>query len=121
MGGVQLCKLCTCAYTHIHTHAQREREREGEREGERERERERESTAADRNIITISHKHYYNNVLLLIHTAEYALKSWSKGKMKSLPFAVPLVWREGTNHVTDCYFCMTNLQGKLILGSNNDN
>ena len=101
---------------HTHTHTRTEREREGEREGERERE-----YGCHRNIITISHKHYYNNVLLLIHTAEYALKSWSKGKMKSLPFAVPLVWREGTNHVTDCYFCMTNLQGKLILGSNNDN
>ena len=105
----------------IHTHTHTRTERERERERGRERERERESTAADRNIITISHKHYYNNVLLLIHTAEYALKSWSKGKMKSLPFAVPLVWTEGTNHVTDCYFCMTNLQGKLILGSNNDN
>jgi hypothetical protein len=23
-----------------------------------------------------------------------------------MPFAVPVVWRETSNHVTDCYFCM---------------
>ena len=28
-----------------------------------------------------------------------------------MPFAVPVVWREGKDCVTDRYFCMTNLQG----------
>ena len=41
------------------------------------------------------------------------LRRWSKGKMKKLPFGVPMVWREGKDHGTDCYFFMTNLQGLL--------
>jgi hypothetical protein len=23
-----------------------------------------------------------------------------------MPFAIPMVWREQTNHIVDCYFCM---------------
>lgn len=40
-----------------------------------------------------------------------SLRRWSKGKQKCLPFCVPMVWREGKDHITDCYFCMTNLAG----------
>ena len=39
------------------------------------------------------------------------LRRWSKGKIKNLPFVVPMVWREGKDHIAHCYFCMTNLQG----------
>ena len=34
-----------------------------------------------------------------------------KGKRKSMPFAVPMVWREPTNHFDDCYFCLTKTEG----------
>ena len=32
------------------------------------------------------------------------------GKRKSMPFAIQIVWREGEDHITDCYFCLMNLQ-----------
>lgn len=44
-------------------------------------------------------------------TCVEGLRRWSNKKQASLPFGVPMVWREGRDHVTDCYFCMTNLDG----------
>lgn len=32
-------------------------------------------------------------------------------KHKSMPFGVPVIWREPTNHFSDCYFCMTIIKG----------
>ncbi|KAK1803855.1 hypothetical protein P4O66_003802 [Electrophorus voltai] len=34
------------------------------------------------------------------------LSQWINGKRKLMPFAVPMVWREPSNHITDCYFSM---------------
>ena len=39
------------------------------------------------------------------------LRQWYKRERKSMPFGVPMIWREPTNHVTDCYFCMTKVRG----------
>jgi hypothetical protein len=39
------------------------------------------------------------------------LRGWMNKKRKAMAFAVPMVWREAQDHVTDCYFCMTNLNG----------
>lgn len=33
------------------------------------------------------------------------LRNWKSGKRESMPFGVPMVWREPTNHSDDCYFC----------------
>lgn len=41
-------------------------------------------------------------------------RKWSKGTIKSMPFGIPMIWREGKDHVTDCYFCMINLKGESI-------
>src|SRR5271167_4051395 len=32
-------------------------------------------------------------------------------KIKSLPFGIPMVWREQQNHHDDYYFCLTNIKG----------
>lgn len=39
------------------------------------------------------------------------LTQWLNGKRTSMPFGVPMVWREPKNHSNDCYFCMTNIAG----------
>jgi hypothetical protein len=40
-------------------------------------------------------------------TCVEGLRRWRNKKQNSLPFGVPMVWREGKDHSTDCYFCMT--------------
>ena len=34
------------------------------------------------------------------------LEGWMRGSHKCMPFAIPRIWREPTNHHDDCYFCM---------------
>ena len=38
------------------------------------------------------------------------LRGWTNGK-RSLNFRIPMVWREPTNYVTDCYFCAVDVTG----------
>ena len=40
-----------------------------------------------------------------------SLLFWLDGKRKQMPFAVTMVRRELSDHVTDCYFCMTAIRG----------
>lgn len=39
------------------------------------------------------------------------LLNWSAGKRKYLQFGIPMLWREPTNHATECYFCLTKTSG----------
>ena len=39
------------------------------------------------------------------------LRAWTKGQKMALKFEIPLIWREPTNHVTDCYFCAVDPTG----------
>ena len=38
------------------------------------------------------------------------MSGWTNGK-RSLNFGMPMVWREPTNHVIDCYFCAVDVTG----------
>lgn len=42
------------------------------------------------------------------------LRCWLSRKKKSMPFAVLIVWKEPTNHSSDCYFCMAPSVAKGI-------
>ena len=37
------------------------------------------------------------------------LEGWMRGSRKCMPFAIPRIWREPTNHHDDCYFCMVDI------------
>ena len=38
------------------------------------------------------------------------LAAWAKVS-GCMPFTIPAVWREPTDHVSDCYFCLTSITG----------
>ena len=43
-------------------------------------------------------------------TCARRLVVWAKGS-RFMPFAIPMVWRDPTNHVSDCFFCFTSITG----------
>ena len=43
-------------------------------------------------------------------TCARLLTAWAKCS-RCMPFAVPMVWRETTGHVSECYFCLTSITG----------
>lgn len=45
------------------------------------------------------------------NTCARNLRNWLQGSRSSMPFAVPMIWREQKDHITDCYFCLTNVKG----------
>ncbi|XP_076306192.1 uncharacterized protein LOC143222906 isoform X1 [Tachypleus tridentatus] len=36
------------------------------------------------------------------------LEGWYRGKKRSMKFAIPRIWREPTDHSSNCYFCMVD-------------
>lgn len=42
------------------------------------------------------------------------LYRWSRGDQCYLPFTVPMIWRKPESHETDCYFCLTKVNGMCV-------
>jgi len=36
------------------------------------------------------------------------LEGWFRGERRAMKFAIPRIWREPTDHSTNCYFCMAD-------------
>jgi hypothetical protein len=47
------------------------------------------------------------------------LRGWLKGSQKSMPFALPIVWQEQKDHLTDCCFCLTKISGISLKSKHN--
>ena len=50
-------------------------------------------------------------LLVVCKTCVKRLRQWTSGTRQSMGFGIPMVWRESTNHVDDCYFCSINVTG----------
>ena len=48
---------------------------------------------------------------IVCRTCVTDLTQWSQGGRHHPQFAIPMVWREPTNHHDDCYFCSVNVKG----------
>ena len=39
------------------------------------------------------------------------LTEWLWSKMNNMSFAIPMIWRQPTSHLEDCYICITKIEG----------
>ena len=45
------------------------------------------------------------------------LRDWYNDRKKSMPFAIPMIWREPKDHLTNCYFSKVNVIWHLTKNS----
>lgn len=68
-------------------------------------------------IVKTAYEHYFGVKVgdqdkswaphICCNSCSVILREWLKNKNRAMAFAVPMVWREPTNHTDDCYFCLT--------------
>lgn len=39
------------------------------------------------------------------------LLGWAKQEPRHMQFAIPMIWTEPKDHISDCYFCLTQKKG----------
>ena len=71
--------------------------------------------------LKVAHQHYFECKIgdqdklwipyIYCKNCYTGLTEWLNGKQKSMPFAVPMIWREPTNHANHYYFCLTKVSG----------
>jgi hypothetical protein len=42
-------------------------------------------------------------------TCRSTLEAWFRGERRKMPFAIPRIWREPKDHISDCFFCLVNV------------
>ena len=47
------------------------------------------------------------------------LRDWLNRRKTSMPFAIPMIWREPRDHHADCYFCSVNVAGFSVKNKHN--
>jgi len=47
-----------------------------------------------------------NGLLTYVVSRATILREWLNNKGRSMPFGLPMIWRELTDRLTDCYFCI---------------
>jgi hypothetical protein len=48
---------------------------------------------------------------IVCNSCSSGLRDWINEKKTSMPFAIPMIWREQKNHIDDCYFCLVKTAG----------
>lgn len=46
---------------------------------------------------------------IICKSCRSTLEGWIRGSKRCMPFAIPRIWREPSDHLNDCYFCMVDI------------